>query len=237
MVPIVYNANEDFTEEKLMEFIINQCQNHHQTKRALVFAFLVYDFEDYTIHQILDNKQYWTTLDKLSGYFLSIFYINSRNSYFKERQKEIHLQRIANQIKVSNMGLNQMLVPINTQKSALDESIDFIKKEFAIEESVQHPFILFFQTEGDLIIDYFVVSLKQEKLEEAFLELKMQIKNAVIALSRITPENYNNHKEIFDQVKFSVQGANIHHYIKTKIIPSLNVKTLLTFIRILSSGS
>ena len=237
MVPIIYNANEDFTEEKLMDYIIYQCQNHHQTKRALVFAFLVYDFEDYTINQILDNKQYWTTLDKLSGHFLSIFYINSRNSYFKKRQKEIHLQRIANRGKVSELGLNQMLIPLSAPKNPLDESIDYIKKEFSLEETVQHPFILFFQIEGDTIIDYFVVSLKQEKLEEAFLELRMQIKNAVIALRRITPENYNNHKEIFDQVKLSVQGANIHHYIKTKIIPSLNLKTLLSFLRILSSGS
>lgn len=236
MVPIVFNSHKNFDDESLRDHLMKLCNDHHEAKRALVFAFLVYDFEDNTVSQILENHHYWSALDKISGQFLSVFYINSRISYFTKRQREIQLERRAGTDFASRRGLNQMLVPINISDSVLEKSNDYFKKEFAFEENLQHPFILFFQVDGELIIDYFVVSLKQDRLEEAFLELKRQITNAVAALKRITPENYNNHKEIFEQVKLSVQGANMHHYIKTKIIPKLNIKTLLSFIRVLSGS-
>lgn len=227
------NSNREFTQETFREYLINLCKDRHRSKRALSFAFLVYDFEDHTIREILKKEEYWTALDKISGHFLSIFYINSKDSYYKRRQREIFFEEKRQQEHPSISGLTEFLVPIKPRSTPLDKTIEFLRKEFNIEERIKHPFVIFFQTDGDNIIDYFIVALKQDKVEDAFLELKRQISNAVDSLSEVKSKYSGNRQEIFELIRNGVQGGNYWEYINKKILSKIGIGTIISLIKII----
>ena len=58
--------------------IIDLCEKHRKEKRALAFAFVLYDFENPQILKILNDEIYWNALNSISGQYLSIYYIHSR---------------------------------------------------------------------------------------------------------------------------------------------------------------
>lgn len=129
-----------------------------------------------------------------------------------------------------------MMVPITLKSTPLDKSVKFLKSEFKLEENLEHPFVLFFQTDGEVILDYFAVALKQEKLEDAFIELKRQIESAVESMAKVTPDNFKNHQEIFNLIESGVKSNNIGHFIKTKVIPKIGIGSITSFIKLISGG-
>ena len=128
----------------------------------------------------------------------------------------------------------QLMRQITLQATPLEKSVRFLKTEFQIEESIQHPFVIFFQTDGENILDYFVVELKQEKLEDSFLELKSQIKNAVDALSKL-PNNYQNNQRVFELIEAGVQSGRFRNFIKTKVISNISLGKVFSFLKLMAA--
>lgn len=233
MFPIKLNSTEQFDQESFINLLLDICKEHKTKRRALAFAFLVYDFEDNTIQEILEHTKYWSTLDKVSGRFLTIFYINSNDEYFHERQREIQIEESIRQQRSAPEGMISYLQPIPPRNTPLEDTIDFLRKTFGTDCYLNHPFIIFFQTDGEYIIDSFVLELKKEKLEDAFLELKNQIKNTVEALSQVKPQYYNNHQEIFNLIRNGVIGGKYLNFIKTKIISKIKISAIVAFVKII----
>ena len=82
-----------------------------------------------------------------------------------------------------------------------------LKRYLELNEVVKNPSILFFQVEGTLISDYFLIELLEEKIEESFLELKAYVSSAVDRLKMIDPENYGNIQPIFESLKQGVRST------------------------------
>lgn len=236
MVPIAITQNGNFDEAGFRKYLLELCQEHREKGRALAFAFLAYDFDNHTVQQIIDSKVYWTALDSISGHYLSIFYINTQDSYFKKRQREIYNEEIRAQRRAAKNGYIQLMRPITLKSTPLDKSVDFLKKELSLDESLRTPFILFFQIDGDDIIDSLVISLKEEKLEEAFLELKRNIGAAVEAVSRVTADNFGNRQEIFDLIKSEINSTALFHFAKTEVASKIGIGTIISLIRLLGGG-
>ncbi|MDB5148586.1 MAG: hypothetical protein JWQ57_2606 [Mucilaginibacter sp.] len=53
-----------------------------------------------------------------------------------------------------------------------------------------------------------LVGLQNEQVENSFLEIKKYLTRAVDALSKIDPENKDNHKEIFDRLELEINNFN-----------------------------
>lgn len=237
MVPIVINENQLFDKESFSDFLIETCRQHKLEGRALAFAFIVYDFDNHTITDILDKKNYWNTLDKISGRKLSVFYINSRDSYYKRRQEEIYQDELRQRDRNSRSGTISFFVPITRKPTPTDNAIDFVQSEFEVDENIKTPFVLFFQIDNDdNISDSFIVGLKQDKLEEAFLELRDHIKNAVESLDKVVPENYRNHQEIFNLIRSGVKSGKFYNFINKKVKPKLGIGTIISIVKLIAGG-
>lgn len=236
MVPIALTSDGQFDEEGFRNHLLALCRQHKQEKRALAFAFIVCDFDDQAVNQILQHKFYWVALDKISGKFLSVFYINTQNNYYKRRQREIYEAEKRQREINSKKGYISFFVPLTLKPTPLDNAIGFIKKEFELEEDIKHPFVLFFQTDGEDISDFFIVTLKQEKLEEAFLELRDHIKNAVDSLSKVKPEYADNHQEIFNLIKSEVGSEQFYNFMKKKVASKFDIGTIISLIKLIAGG-
>lgn len=232
MHPIKLNNGTELSQQDFTKYLLNLCENQRKDGQALVFAFLVYDFENNTICEILEHRNYWLALDKISGKFLSIFYINSNDDYFHRKQNEIRKEEEKKQRHFSDKGYLSDLIPIQIKETPLEKTIKFLKKTFGISDYIKHPFIIFFQIADEKIIGSFVVTLKEERLEESFLELKNIIKNATDSLSTLKPENLTNYQSIFNIIEDGVKNGELVKFVKTKIIPKFSavvtlVKTVL----------
>jgi hypothetical protein len=233
MESIIIKGNRKFGVDSFSNYLIQTCRQHKSKRQALAFAFIVYDFDNHTIIDILEKKNYWSTLDKISSKVLSVFYINSRDSYYKKRQEEIYQDELLQEDDSSDEKYISLLVPIKIEPTPTDNAISFIKSEFELDENIKTPFVLFFQIDNDnKISDSFIVGLKQDKLEDAFLELRDIIKNAVESLDKVLPENYKNHQEIFNLIKEGVNSGQFYDFVSKKVKPMLSIERIYLLLKL-----
>jgi hypothetical protein len=195
--------------------IIDVCEKHRKENRALAFAFIIYNFENPQISKILNDRNYWNALNTISGQYLSIYYIHSRENTFGEDLAAIsdREQRGLYPIDGNNLGV---VLPM-------------LKRYLELDEDVKNPSILFFQVEGNLISDYFLIKLVEEKIEESFLELRDYISSAVERLKMIDPENYGNIQPIFESLKEGVRCTRLRKVVFRKV-QKFPVQLLLSWI-------
>lgn len=196
--------------------IIDLCETHREENRALAFAFLIYDFENPQIFKVLEDVNYWNALNTISGKYLSVYYIHSRENTFGEG------------LSVHNGHEHRWLYPID-DRMQVSAVIPMLKNYLALDEDVKLPAILFFQVEGKLISDYFLIELFEDKMEESFLELKDYLSSAVNRLKMIAPENYGNLQAIFESMKQGVKSIKFRKVL-FKNVQKFPVQLLLSWI-------
>ena len=193
MIPvhILKNGNvQDLRYGEVYETILEVCREHIEQQRAIAFAFILYNHENPHLLKILHDRDYWDSLDKISGNLLTVFHFYRHEENFGQEL----IDSDGNEKRgLHGISMNEMLIPM-------------IKNHLNYVQPIKLPTILFFQTDGSMMIDYFFVKLKADKIEEGFLELKDYIKAAVSELENILPENYENKKEIFNILKMGVKA-------------------------------
>lgn len=145
--------------------------------------------------KVLADKDYWEALDKISGNLLTIFYLPSHTENFGEDLLKPRGIEKRSMYKLSVGEPHSMIVPM-------------IKEYLQYERPIKLPTILFFQTDGQYIQDYFFIELSEEKIQESFIELKSYIVGAVDELQRVRPEYYGNSEEIFNRLKDGVNAVS-----------------------------
>jgi len=196
--------------------IITLCEKHRKQNRALAFAFLIYDFENPQIFKILEDVNYWNALNTISGKYLSVYYIHSRENTFGE------------DLSAHNGHEHRWLYPIE-DRMQLSAVMPMLKNYLALDEDVKLPAILFFQVEGKLISDYFLIELFEDKMEESFIELKDYISSAVNQLKMIDPDNYGNYQPIFESLKQRVKSTKFRK-VFSRNVQKFPVKFLIDWI-------
>jgi len=197
MVPLKILSDgtiRDLSQKAFAQSIIDMCQKHRNDGRALAFAFILYDFTNPEISKVLNDREYSSALHTISGHYLSIYYIHSREETFGEDLDA-----------VSGVE-NRALYPIKADNSP-DMMLPVLKRYLKTDEEVKNPSILFFQVDADMISDYFLIKLSEERVEDSFLELKAYISSAVDRLQMISKENYGNLQPIFECLKEGVKSV------------------------------
>ncbi len=96
------------------------------------------------------------------------------------------------------------LTDISSFNNPSHESNDIIKKYFGDEIVAKYPAILFFQIQDGQVIDYTMIELEENLIEQSFLEIQGYINTAVEVMKNIDEDNRDNSKEIFDLVNLQV---------------------------------
>lgn len=94
MVPIFeqgYGQGIGYMFDSFLKRFIDICEEHLETGRAKAFAFLLYDFQNQHIKDILKNQGGFAQLDRLSGNDLSLFYLHSDNRRLVKAFNDIFL--------------------------------------------------------------------------------------------------------------------------------------------------
>lgn len=195
------NELRELSSKQLQEKILFICEKHQDEGRAMAFAFILFDFDNPQISSVLSNFKYWKALDKISGQYLSVFHLHTADKFFAD-----DLRRFDGNVtkELHNTGISPS---------------DLAKLKFFIEpsEDIILPSILFFQTNGKTVIDYFMVELKEETIEKSFLEIKDYIKSAVDSISLVTDENRMNRQPIFDLIESNVKSAQMKKKFNRKL--------------------
>lgn len=219
MYTIYQNSNDEgHSLKSFSDKMIQICNQHRKERRALAFAFILYDFENPQLRKILNDTEYWLALNQISGEYLTVFSLN-----YKEKRKSVQNYK-------SELKGFQTLTNIPTNSNPSKGTNDLINKYFGNDIRVQYPAILFFQVDEDSVIDSLLVDLKEEMIEPAFLELKEYISSSVDALKEISPGNRGNIKEIFDSLERNVESTNSVRKVKRVFKKSGNTIGLISSI-------
>lgn len=190
MQPIYINSNKK-EYKYFKENLIGLCNEFRSQNRALAFAFILYDFKSPQVKKVLEDQDYWHALNAISGKYLTVFTL-----HYKEKPR----------YKSPNILTTLISMPIfGPPENEID---DIMIKYFDNRQKISYPAILFFQVDQSKVIDTMLVGLKDEQVENSFLEIKKYLTRAVDGLREIDPENKDNHKEIFDRLELEIDNFN-----------------------------
>lgn len=205
------------------EKFIAICNEHRKENRAMVFAFILYDFQNPQLAKVLKDTDYWLSLNDLSGKYMTVFSI-----HYKPIVR--HKAGRGKDSESDSDGIIFTYSTFVTDYHNPSESTNLlIEKYFGKGVEVKYPSVLFFQTDSEKIIDYTIIELDEKEIEQSFLELKTYIEKAVEALKLITDENKGNIQEIFNNVGGSVKG------VRTRRVAAQKVKKITSLAELGSS--
>ena len=102
--------------------------------------------------------------------------------------------------KISGKYLTVFSFLLRKPYGSFNDSRKFIKEHFAVELPELNPSILFFQVVNDHISEPFIVEIRAEMQEEAFIEVKSVLMDAVESVKEVRPEFRSNTTEIFNLI-------------------------------------
>lgn len=172
------------------------CRQHQVENRASAFAFIIYNFENENVRKILNDKEYYDSLNSISSNYLTIF------SLFDKPTREQLNTKINTWTSTTSFSLHSVITNRDLGRSYKD----IIETYFGSFE-FSTPAILFFQVNREMISQHFFVELKEEKIEEGFLEMKSIIKDSIQAVKRISAKNNKNYDRIFEMLKRNVEAS------------------------------
>lgn len=198
MYPVILNSeNRELNYKSFYDKFLTICEEHKKQDRALIFAFILYDFTSPQISKVLQDNDYWLSLHGISGNLITIFSLHYKPT--KPQKKKFIPAHINN------------LISIESSNEVGEGYKSLIKKYFQNGNNIKFPSVMFFQIDKDAVSDYILMELEEQKIESAFIELKHYIAKVVTVLNQITPNNKVNKNEIFNLVKDEI--ANLK-YIK-----------------------
>lgn len=219
MHQIIYPNLEDGNSESLEQYILEICRQHKIENRAMAFAFIVSDLDDPQIIKLLRDNDYLQALHKISGNFLTVFYLN--NDYVDET---IHIAEKSNVMRVE-LGVEKIDAPGNY-------SPKYLAQNLLNRENLPSPSILFFQVVDNIITDYTFAQIRENRIEDAFIEMKLIIKTAIESFSSVKKANRENSTELFNLLKLSVESSEFWKNAQNNFDKLIRIKDFLLFWKI-----
>ena len=197
MYPVFLNSNnEQYNFQSFYEKFIEICNQHLENRRALVFAFILYDLENAQIRSVLNNEYYWESLNHLSGEYLTVFTLNYKR-----------VQRITSNSRItSERPLFHHITQVNDYLNPSETANKLIDQYFGEDINIKYPSVIFFQSDKENIIDYTIVELDELEIEQSFIELQNYIAKVDQELKFIKEENRGNLQAIFNNTKSIAQS-------------------------------
>ena len=190
MIPIISHSKEGgkgYTFNNFKSHFLRICESHREEKRALAFAFILYDMRNPQVAKALNDPLYWQALNDISGKFLSVFSFHTMPHHKKNQRKNN-----------SNSIMTGYMTSITLDD--FEDSRSMLENYFELDKNIQLPAILFFQVSSSEIIGSKLVQLTQEKTEDVFIEIKKIISSAADSVSNVANENHRNDHAITSSV-------------------------------------
>ena len=163
---------------------IEICEDHLKNGRAKAFAFILYDFHDETIRNILKNQGGFARLDRLSGHELSVFYLDSVNKHQIRSFNEIFLKLFdipaykktpivfffkivdgdAREIEIIELEQDNLLFAFEELYSVIESYVKKLKKE-EVDEKKENSFIRFFKSFKKIAVDKIIEHVVTKAIE------------------------------------------------------------------------
>jgi hypothetical protein len=175
----------DLSGEKFISSLVSLCsdlQFHHD---VLMFGFIIYDETTPESRKTLRDSDYWEALDRSSGNRMMIFAMSDKTDSRIEGFQGIEL-----------------LNSFHASRASKTKSYSHLMGEiFDDEYCLVYPSVLFFQVFEGNIYNYRLVPLRRGKVEESFLAVQELFSSINEVLTRITPENLSNYREIYELMR------------------------------------
>ncbi|MFR2525239.1 hypothetical protein [uncultured Alistipes sp.] len=204
MIPIPL---EDFSSLNIRNKLLELSELYKD--EVATFAVLLNDSKDYLINRIIKDDAMWSALHHISGRYLHIFYFDiDENRRRAERLKHEKEQRDRQRRYKEERGMMSMMIAVQRDELP-DDSIEMLK--LILNENIRPPALLFFQTSGKSIDEHFVINIKKEEAEPAFIEIKNIIERAV---ETIKSDAVRPSADFFSQLEASIRVSRFWDYIK-----------------------
>jgi len=205
------NHNSGCDYDRFVETFESICQEHRNSRRALLFAFILHDERNPYQVKILNDPDYWNALHKLSGNIITVFSLV---------RHEIH------STDTGTYGMN-LMVKIDFYGTIEDPFATF-KKRFKLADDPKLPGIVFFQVHEKKVIDAVYVKLIAKSTEAAYNEISQIIGLVTESVSEVKLANYRNSAVIFGLVRNVLSDRKVFRIARGIFKRSFQIKEFLS---------
>lgn len=199
--------------DEFITSIISLCSDLQSHHNILTFGFIIYDETTPEYRKVLRDKDYWEALDRTSGDKMMIFALSDKADSRTEGLDTVEFMTSFRPTKkIKTKSYSHLLAAV-----------------FKDESLLVYPSVLFFQVYNGLIFNYRLVPLQRGDIWDSFSSVQGLFKSISQALERIAPENYQNYREIFEQVREELLRQKYTMYILN------GPKTLADFIGLIKN--
>src|SRR5688572_4767631 len=124
--------------------VLRICDEHQRERRACAFAFILHDSTQPEVSRALQDREYWTSLNAISGHDLTVFAVHV-----------MHL-RDAGQLDIEEYASKASQIGARTRT--------VLQVTFGLED-VTFPALLFFQVEDGAVLGTRLVSLRAKTMD------------------------------------------------------------------------
>ena len=161
------------------------CDNLQKEHNILLFGFIIYDESMPQYRKFARDPVYWRALEKISGDKMMVFALSDKVDSRWDGNDEY-----------------QPLTSFGPPRFSRTKSCSRLLKEvFADESLLVYPSVLFFQVVEGIIYNYRLVPLRGSTVEESFSAVQGFFEVIAKILAKISPENYQDYRVIFELVK------------------------------------
>jgi hypothetical protein len=218
MIPIISHGQageQGYTFSNFEALFLNICESHREERRALAFAFILYDLRSPQVAKALKDLDYWQALDKISDRYLSVFSFHTMPSQRLQRRRR-------------NSNNNHMKCMTSVSIDDFEDGRSMLERYFYLEQNIKLPAILFFQVSNAEIVGSKLVQLTKDTTEESFIEIKDIISGAAEAVSSVKDENHRNDHVIFQLIEDNLNNRGIKVITSAVIDKFKSAKELLS---------
>jgi len=190
------------------------CKAHRKEKRALAFAFILYDLRNPQVAKALRDPDYWRALDDISGKYLTVFSIHTRSTEQNPYRQFNQSDRLDYMSWVTS--------------ERFEDGREVLERYFDLGNSVRLPAALFFQVANSEVMGSRLVQLREKRTEDTFLEIKDIIRCAANAVSEVTEENYGNDYEIFQLIEEKLRDREFDAKLSKIVGSAISLKGFLS---------
>jgi hypothetical protein len=183
--------------------VLSICEQHQLEHRASAFAFILHDSTHPEVNRVLQDRDYWASLNTIAGHDLTVF--------------SLHASHLRDALDIDNVEYSHRASQIGRRARTV------LQVTFGLEE-VRFPALLFFQVQDTAVLGTRLVTLRAITTDQTYRELANLIRMAAEAVRDSVGKPIRDPQRAFERIEAALRERRVLTVVKAGIdaIPRVN---------------
>lgn len=190
MIPLVKHKGQDYSYGSFLKLLKNSAKEAYEKNNVFCNCLLIFDETHAEVVKLLRDREYYASLNAISGRFINIFHagvkFGKKGEHYEFDHRELQYKDV----------------------------IEQLRAEFLEYQDPKTPLVFFFYVKKDEIPETIVFKISDGTAREIYQELHLLLNRIKDSIINIEVENSSNYEVIFDLQRAGIDAVKAITYVK-----------------------